>query len=208
MWGMCPGLLRQPLSARRPLPAVPVQQQHRHVRHRLLWPANRRVQEMPLQYRGPQLWHLQEWIFWRCFPTQLQKWVARSLKKNKSLQIMFIMFILIIIKFVFFLLFAYKSAHATSWVLIAASVWSVRTVCASVPQGSASVYPMSLAWHVTTAPPTTGTWPVGGAVKPAAVIPTTQSPPHVMRWETLTPGHIQISTSYDAIHSFTLIGTK
>lgn len=44
-----------------------------------------------------------------------------------------------------FLLFVYKSAHATSLVLIAASVWSVRTVCASVPQGSASVYPMSLA---------------------------------------------------------------
>lgn len=183
MWGMCPGLLRQPLSARGPLPAVPVQQQHRHVRHRLLWQANRRVQEMPLQHWGPQLWHLQEWIFWRCFPTQLQKWVARSLKKSSQKHVYYVHFNYnyVFVFFCFFLLFVYKSAHATSLVLIAASVWSVRTVCASVPQGSASVYPMSLAWHVTTAPPTTGTWPVGGAVNPVAVIPTTQSPPHVMR---------------------------
>lgn len=36
-----------------------------------------------------------------------------------------------------------QSAHVTSWALNAASVWSVRTVCASVPQGSASAYQMS-----------------------------------------------------------------
>lgn len=70
-----------------------------------------------------------------------------------------------------------ESAHVTSWVLNAASVWSVRTVCASVPQGSASVYQMSWVSHVTTAPRTTGTWPAGGAVMPVAVIPTTRSPP-------------------------------
>lgn len=102
MWGMCPGLLRQPLSARRPLPAVPVQQQHRHVRHRLLWQANRRVQEMPLQHWGPQLWHLQEWIFWRCFPTQLQKWVARSLKKSSQKHVYYVHFNYNYVLFFFF----------------------------------------------------------------------------------------------------------
>lgn len=37
-------------------------------------------------------------------------------------------------------MFSLQSAHVTSWALNAASAWSERTVCASVPQGNASVY--------------------------------------------------------------------
>lgn len=74
-----------------------------------------------------------------------------------------------------------QSARVTSWALSAASAWTVRTACASVPQGSASVGRRSRVWRVTTALLTTGTWPAGGAVSPAAAIPTTPSPLPVMR---------------------------
>lgn len=35
------------------------------------------------------------------------------------------------------------SAHVTSWAPNEASVWNVKTVCASAPQDSASVFQMS-----------------------------------------------------------------
>lgn len=144
LWGMCPRLLWQPLSAWRALPAMPVQQQHRHVRHGCMWQADWTVQEMPVQHWRPKLWHLQEWLFWGRFPTQLQESVTCSFKNIYKKHLLLVSVILknnIVMKH--FCLFALQSAHVTSWVLNAASVWSVRTVCASASQASASVYQTS-----------------------------------------------------------------
>lgn len=80
--------------------------------------------------------------------------------------------------------FHLQSARVTSWVPSGASAWSGRTACASGSQASASASPTSSAWRVTTAPPTPGTWPAGGAARRAAVTPTTPSPRPVTRYRT------------------------
>lgn len=49
-----------------------------------------------------------------------------------------------IIKYIFFgSFYPLQSAFVIFWVPTAANVWTVRTVCANVPQGNASVYKMS-----------------------------------------------------------------
>lgn len=64
------------------------------------------------------------------------------------------------------------SALATSWAQSAVSVFPEMTVCASVPQDSASVCLMSLDSPVITVHQTTGTWLVATDVNPAIVTPT------------------------------------
>lgn len=83
--------------------------------------------------------------------------------------------LLIILPYTYLLMLCFffsQSALATSWAQSAVSVFPEMTVCASVPQDSASVCLMSLDSPVITVHQTTGTLLVATDVNPAIVTPT------------------------------------